>query len=78
MILTNQTVELNVNNGSFSHLTAIGIIRLSHSIAIKCKCLFVNFGRNYKQNIRNKFKFYESLNLITDQGEEVDSECDML
>jgi hypothetical protein len=53
LLLTNQTVELNFNNGSFSHLTKIGNIRLSHSIAIKYKCLFVNIGRNFKRNIRN-------------------------
>ena len=52
---------------------------MSYSIAIKYKCLFVNLAneRNFTRNIRNKFKFYKSLNLITQQNQ-ADFDCDLI
>jgi hypothetical protein len=80
LLLMNQTVELNINNESFSYFKNIRNIRLSNSVATKYKCLFVNVAnkRNFTRNIRNKFKFYKSLNLITNQSEEEGSECDLI
>ena len=79
MILKNQTVELNFNNESFSHLKNVGNIHLSNSIAIKYKCLFIYVAneRNFTRNIRNKFKFYKSLNLITQQNQD-EFDCDLI
>ena len=79
LLLLNQTVEFNFNSESFSHLTNVKNIYLSNSIAIKYKCLFLNVAneRNFTRNIRNKFKFYKSLNLITQQNQD-DFDCDLI
>jgi Leucine-rich repeat (LRR) protein len=77
--LFNQSEAFNLNNKSFESLTSVGNIYLNKATLIEYKCIFVRFAkeRNFLRNIRNKFKFYKSINLIThDMGEFFD--CDLI
>jgi Leucine-rich repeat (LRR) protein len=69
--------EIDFENFSLSVLENIGYIYLNASIVIEYKCFFVNFSshRHFTRYIKDKYKFYKSLNLIT---ESQDMTCDLV
>ena len=64
-LLTRQN-ELNLTSQSLRHLPNISTIVLNESLIEKNKCLFMNeMDRDVRRNVSNKFIFYKSINLIT-------------
>ena len=78
LFLFNQIFGLDLNDKSFSHLTNVGNIFMEKSIIHKNKCLFERFGkeRNSTRRIKNKYTFYKSINIITNNQFELD--CDLI
>ena len=65
------TFEFELKNQSLSHLDNVGNIHLNASMIRTFKCLIVQFSvrRNFTRIIKTKYKFFKSINLLTDDLE---------
>jgi Leucine-rich repeat (LRR) protein len=66
--LTMTNTNLLLSNRSFSNLTSIGNFYLNDKVIVDYTCLFAHsFERSVQRVIENKFSFFKSINLITDE-----------
>jgi Leucine-rich repeat (LRR) protein len=69
--------DLAFYNRSFRHLVNISTIYLNASLVLKHKCIFMHhLQRDIKRNVANRYIFYKSINLIT-ENENKEYKCDL-
>ena len=83
LYLVNDENEIIFNKQSFKHLPNISTIVLNESLIEKNKCLFMHYlERDVQRNVSNKYVFYKSINLITNNfsfdSDSLKSKCDLM
>jgi hypothetical protein len=79
MMMSQENEMIIFNQNSFKHLPNISSIYLNESLIQKYKCLFMNdLERDVQRNVSNKFIFFKSINLISENVSFFKTKCDLM